>query len=365
MTKKLYEIIIDDILRKIENNEFSFDKPICTEKSICEEHCVSRITAKKAIDELQQRGILYRKRGVGSFVINNDLAKSNFLDNQAENNSENTPRKIVAFIMPFDIPTGGIFKTIQAINNIMQNNNILLTIKITNRDINTEKKIIEQLCNEPISALIYYPATHHIFYKKLLPLINKNIPIIVTDISCDCSLLYNVLCDNINGQQLITQHLIDLGHKKIAYITEKNDDIPSVRDRFLGYAKTLSNNGIPFSNDFVCMNTVNSKDKLKSIIKHLISLDVTAIEVEHDELAFNVFLSCRSLNLKIPEDIAITGFDDSSWATLFDISLTTVKQDFETIGNVISDIIISSINGNPPKQTKYILPVELIKRDST
>ena len=60
--KKLYEVIIESILKKIENNEFSFETPICTESRLMEEFQVSRITAKRAITELSIRESLPQKR---------------------------------------------------------------------------------------------------------------------------------------------------------------------------------------------------------------------------------------------------------------------------------------------------------------
>ena len=63
-----YQIIIDDILAQIAAGSFSYDQPICTENSLIEQYGFSRITVRRAMTELENRGILYRKRGVGSFV---------------------------------------------------------------------------------------------------------------------------------------------------------------------------------------------------------------------------------------------------------------------------------------------------------
>ena len=67
-TKPKYEIIKEALLARIHAGDFSFDESFCTEKMLSEQHHVSRITAKRAIEDLEQQGILYRKRGVGSFV---------------------------------------------------------------------------------------------------------------------------------------------------------------------------------------------------------------------------------------------------------------------------------------------------------
>ena len=75
--KPKYEVIIDDILAKSRNNDFSYETVLCTEMQLTEEYGVSRITAKRALTDLEQRGVLYRKRGVGSFVARNALSNLN------------------------------------------------------------------------------------------------------------------------------------------------------------------------------------------------------------------------------------------------------------------------------------------------
>lgn len=367
--KKLYQMIMDDIIAQIQESDFPPDKPICTEKEICEKYSVSRITAIRAIEELRQRGILYSKKGVGSFVQKGWLSKES-LDGHPEilleNKIPDNEKKIVAFILPFDISNGGIFGTIQTLGNILSQNNMYLTINITDSNVEKEKAVIQQLWDQSVSAIVYYPASNNIHVKEFIPFIIKSIPVIVIDMSHDCRFMYNVVSDNTHGQHMLTQHLINNGHKNIAYLSEKKIELmPSVRDRFYGYASTLAQNGIPLNANFVNANTSRSKDKLKKIIKDLVERGVTAIEAEHDELAFNIFLSCQSLNLHVPEDISIVGFDDSQYATWFDVSMTTIKQDFISIGQKVGEIIVSHFQETPVAEYKHIIPVELIVRNST
>ena len=367
--KKLYQIIIDDIQKQIDNRDFNIYEPICTEKSLCEKYSVSRITAKKAMEELCRKGILYRKRGVGSFVQDSFLTEQlagKRPELSAKGKLIGGSSKIVAFILPFDISEGCIYDMINALRINLSQNDIYLSVSISGRSVENEKAIIRQLRAQPVSAIIFYPVSSEIHAEALIPFINRSIPVIVIDIAHNCRFMYNIVSDNIHGQQLLTQHLIDIGHKKIAYFAERPiDQLPSVRDRFYGYASTLSKNSIQLNYDFISTYTPKTSEKLKHLISQMLGLGVTAIEAEHDELAFQIYLSCRSLQLHIPKDIAITGFDDSKWATRFDVSLTTIKQNFIKISELISDIIISHIQGNPITICSSIIPVELIVRGST
>ena len=96
-TKPKYEMIKETLLARIHAGDFSFDESFCTEKMLSEQHHVSRITAKRAIEDLEQQGILYRKRGVGSFV-----SRSLSPDSKATD----TP-KMISLLLPFATTQAG------------------------------------------------------------------------------------------------------------------------------------------------------------------------------------------------------------------------------------------------------------------
>lgn len=90
----LYQVVIDDIMESIQSGAFSFDHPICTESKLMEKYNISRITARRAMTELENKGILYRKRGVGSFVSRDIYQK------EAQPQAVSS---LFAFIYPFNI----------------------------------------------------------------------------------------------------------------------------------------------------------------------------------------------------------------------------------------------------------------------
>lgn len=360
MKKHLYQIIVDDIKKQINEEDFSYNQPICTEKSLCEKYDVSRITAIRALEELCKRGIIYKKRGVGCFVVKKDIP-----DKELHLVDEiSTVKNVVALVMPFQIPDGGIFYIIQEINNVLVANNISLCLFSTEHDIKLEYEMLRNLKKEQISALIYYPEDD-IAYDELYYFIGNNIPIVVLDKPITTKKLHNICSHNSNGQYELTEHLIKKGHRKIAYLHSKNLIIPSVQDRILGYISCLAQNNIPFREDFLVLGSTNNKEKMKRLIKDLVKKGVTAIECNNDETAFAVYLACQSLDIKIPEELALTGFDNLHWATLMGLSLTTMKQDFEKIGKLIGEIILAELNGLKPEKRQYHLPTILVERNST
>ncbi len=110
--KPKYELIMEDLMVQINSKDFSYDQPICTEKQISEKYNVSRITAKRAITDLEAQGLLYRKRGVGSFVSR--TPRSNLVSTPATQEAS----KMVSLLMSFDFTQGGMFDTIEETSSV-------------------------------------------------------------------------------------------------------------------------------------------------------------------------------------------------------------------------------------------------------
>ena len=125
ITKPKYEIIKEALLERIRTGQFSSDAVFCTEKMLSEQYEVSRITAKRAIEDLEQQGILYRKRGVGSFVSQKIPPVSS---SASETDSKS---KMVSLLLPFATTQGNISETIGSLSAALAEKGYFLSIHIT------------------------------------------------------------------------------------------------------------------------------------------------------------------------------------------------------------------------------------------
>lgn len=364
--KPKYEMITDDILTRIRNNDFSYDTVLCTEMQLAEQYNVSRITAKRALTDLEQRGILYRKRGVGSFVARNALS------NLSTQNHTAAPSKMVSFLLPFDITKGGMFDTIKTINSSLNDNGYLMSIYISDISPVKEKANIRLLLNQNISGLIYYPVRDNINLNLINEFIYSKIPVIIIDKYTDCPYIHNVTSDNIEGGRLLTEHLIRLGHQNIGFLsTAPIEETSTVRNRFGGYLQELLSAGLtPDSSNIICIpyditdeDAENANSPFCDAIRKMYINGVTAILTENDLVARLALLACRTLNLRVPADLSICGFDDLEIAA--ECGITTIRQDFCGLAEKISELMLDSIHNDTFAAQKITVPVELVVRDST
>ena len=350
--KKLYEIIIQSILNKIEENNFSFEHPICTESQLIEEFQVSRITAKRAITELEHQGILYRKRGVGSFVARDIFQKREHLQ---------TPPQVFAFVLPFTIKQENVFGMISKINAKISNSNCFLSLFISDGSRSKEQTILKQLLEQNIAGLLFYPLSSDIHLELLNQFVFRNIPVIVMDQPTTAPYLYNVLCDNISGGQQLTEHLISLGHQKISFFSSSNmSEVASVSERLDGYLKALKNADLSVVPEYIIQRMHDTSEKaLTEQISILRSFGVTGIVCENDGIAQQLMNACIHMGLSIPKDLSICGFSDD-----FE-NITSICQHELLMAEHIGDIFLDALSSGQTSPHKILVPAELRLKSST
>ena len=217
----LYQVIVNDIENLIKTNNFEYDNPICTEKSLCEKYQVSRITAKHAITKLENRGILYRKRGLGSFVT--------------KPGSQSASGRIFAMVIPFSTTQGGIFRAVESANQMFSRLGHQLTIHIGRPRASENTELLESLYNQNVDGIVYYPWGSDLPEEILYAFTQKKKPVIILDKKNTHPEFHSVVCDNYRGGYLLTEHLLSYGHTRICYLSRfKPEELSSVGDRDRG-----------------------------------------------------------------------------------------------------------------------------------
>ncbi len=367
--KPLYMEIIDYLKGKIHENELQPEDKLPTEADLAEKFDVSRITSNRALVELEREGLIYRVRGSGSFVA----------PKEDESNIVNVKtNKIIGLVLPFESFRGGVVDTIQGATEFLGEHGYYLSVHSAKESHEKEKNIIEKLVNEGFLGVIYYPN----FNNKNLDLINRlyveNYPIVTIDKYYDSIPISYVISDNFEGGYLATEHLINLNHKNISFVSGiEMEERMSIRDRYFGYFKALNENDIKINSEihrFVYNSELNGKmdvfnsehtEKIRKIISDLIDNGVTAIVAENDYLAIVLQRVCGLMDINVPQEMSIVGFDNLDLSDKVNLPLTTVEQNFHKIGQKAAEILIKSIENNKYNYDQVEQPVELIKRKST
>ncbi len=170
--------------------------------------------------------------------------------------------------------------------------------------------------------------------------------------------------DNEKGLYLSTRYIIQLGHRRIAHMT---GDIhqPSVEGRRNGFLKAMQEAEIPVRPEYM-VTSWYIRGQSKADARKLLTLPdrPTAIVTGSDNIAIDILEVARELNIAVPEELSVTGFDDYPLATLVTPQLTTVRQPLSELGKIATTMVLDQIDMVGPVTSRILKP-ELIVRDST
>ncbi len=171
--------------------------------------------------------------------------------------------------------------------------------------------------------------------------------------------------DNVGGAATATRHLIDLGHRRIAMITNAKHTYTAATDRLAGYQQALRMANITYTDALVeygDFTLQSGKEAMAKVLQR--TLQPTAAFVASDTVALGALQAIRACGLRVPEDIALVGFDDVPFAELVDPPLTTIRLPAYGLGWGAADLLIRAINREDIKRPAVLLETELIVRQS-
>lgn len=171
--------------------------------------------------------------------------------------------------------------------------------------------------------------------------------------------------DGKQGVQRITEHLIDAGHRRIAYVSAPKD-LMFASHRLAGYKKALTNNGIPFDRSLLVEGELTERSGYAAAMQYLSdSNKPSAIVACNDLMALGAISAARKLGFSVGRDLAVTGFDDVPLAAHAHPPLTTVRQPIYEIGRRICRMLIDMLKDESLEDRHVILEPELVIRASS
>jgi DNA-binding LacI/PurR family transcriptional regulator len=179
--------------------------------------------------------------------------------------------------------------------------------------------------------------------------------------------LNSVVIDDVEGGRMAVEHLVKKGHRQIAFLGDT--DLPEyaihpVSLRLTGFRQAMDAAGLPVPEDFVRLAPY-TQEQTRLTASKLLNLPKppTAIFAATDFQALGVLKAARQLKFRVPEQLAVMGFDDLDMAEYAD--LTTIRQHLDESGRLAVELLVSTIK-NPGRPVRYVnLPLQLIERLTT
>ncbi len=235
----------------------------------------------------------------------------------------------------------------------------------SDEDVRLESKATETLLQRRVDGVIITPVDESTFSARFCILQKAGIPCVLLARYVKGLPVSYVVADDVLGGFIATEHLIQKGHKKILYLAGPSH-LTTSQERLEGYRKALNRYRLKEVGCLIQFTKAKMEDGYQVVKKFLDrQMEFTAIASFNDYLAFGALRALRERNLKIPEDVAVVGYDDVEFAEIALVPLTTVRISGSELGNRAAKLLLSYLKGKVEKPQKVIIMPELILREST
>jgi DNA-binding LacI/PurR family transcriptional regulator len=227
---------------------------------------------------------------------------------------------------------------------------------------------ITRLREDHVLGLMIFPVTNTTYDETIWSLYDEHFPIVLIDRYFPDLRADYVGPDNYGGGYRATEHLLMLGHTRIAFVSSYTETLmtTSVRDRWKGYSAALKHYGVPRDESVQVPEAIMDEEELNGYyLAMLRKADrPTAIVAVNDMTALHMFDLAEACGLRVPDDLAVIGFDNLDFAAHVMPALTTILHPSTDVGFKAGNQLISRIEGQsgPPRHSE--LPTTLIIRSS-
>ena len=192
----------------------------------------------------------------------------------------------------------------------------------------------------------------------------KEYPVVLACEYIEGSQIPTVSIDNISSARKATEHLINLGHERIGFISGPLHGVLG-RDRLKGYQQAMMQYCLPVETILIQEGDFSYESGFNLMLKYLaFNEPPTAVFAANDEMAIGAIKAIKSKGFRVPEDFAIVGFDDIKFASIFDPALTTISQPKYEIGKKAMELLIKLINKENIVKTQIMLNDQLVIRET-
>ncbi len=315
------------------------------ERTLAKELGVSYMTARKAIDNLVDQGVLYKVPTKGAFV-------------NTDRRNKKTNRT-VGYFLDSSIRSGISSPYYSLIFNAIEKEATRNDYSVVYFSDNSDSKLRQTLLK--LDGVI---ATCLPRIEETIQLIKQSVPVVVIDNGAADKSIPSVIIDNFNADVQSVDHICSLGHQRIGFMTGLGDsDIGS--NRYAGYLHGLRKNGITPDEQLVYKGNYSFESGIDGA-EYFLSLKhpPTAIICANDSMALGAIKKLDERGVEVPDEMSIIGFDDVEIASQVTPALTTIAAPVDEIAKHAFAALSNLIRGEQPETHHIALAAELIVRNT-
>jgi len=256
-----------------------------------------------------------------------------------------TNRSLVLGVIVSQIADPYFSEILQGIDDVAQENGYSLFIASAEHNPRRENAIIQTMREHRVDGVIL--CSPRLYAQQSQQLNSYNIPIVAINNQADEDYQFAIYHDDVDGCRQACQHLIDLGHTKIAYLGDATAGRTN-QERLLGFRKAMQEAGKQVQEENIYLASGSSAAQGLAGAEYFLSLSEkpTAIICYNDMIAIGVLKAVRQMGLSVPQDLSVTGFDNILYSDYTQPPLTTIDQPKRFLGSEAAKMMFAQLCSN-------------------
>lgn len=348
----------DHLLKQMEESQIPIGGRLPSEAELVRRFSISRSTVRQVLSELCVAGHIERQQGRGTF-------RTGSWEDRKRRRSQ---RSLLVGVW-FNWPARPLYGPIAAgVRDELGHWGYHAVFEAGCLEVGAERRGIESLIAKDLDGFIVAPASNsRDEHKPLIELIERQVPIVLVDSPIEGHETDLVCADHEWGAEEVVSHLIELGHRRIAFVGVER--LYAMRDRLAGYQRTMERHGLPVDPAWIQVNEHVEADTGRKAALALLSLAPgrrpTAVFGANDYIAETFVKVARGLGFAVPDDVSVAGFDDTRITPTNPVWLTTYAQPKYHIGQRAARLLMNRLNSPTKRTMTILLQGTLMKRTST
>jgi GntR family transcriptional regulator of arabinose operon len=362
----IYQQILNEIRTYIANGDWPANTQIPTEAELESELSVSRVTIRQALSAAVDQGLIIRMPGKGTFVSGIDHISAMM----------NTKKSFIGYVVPH-LSSSFNVQILLGVESILKEEGFHLIFCNSEGNLSKENQLLQNLETNKMAGYIIQPVYSKVTDRSIIDIAAKESRIVFIDRNIPGVSVDTVMSNHFEGGQLVVKHLLDQGYRDIVYLAREPIGLPSVSERLRGYEVAMSAAGQKSRSPFVVGGPIELgyiQNQNSPTLKENSVVDTIgeflrspsrpeAVVAMNDLVAMLVFEAAAQVGLRIPDDLALVGFDNLDYAETY--NLTTMAQRPYEIGSEAARLLLRRIHRDSDAVEQLLLPTQLIKRGSS
>lgn len=266
--------------------------------------------------------------------------------------------KSIGLIVP-DLADSFFSVVSHAVQEAAREAGYLVWLAASNADLGIEEAQIEQMMNHPVDGILLVPTDSRGRYLKTVA--SSSMKIVTMDRPIETASTDSVEVENRTGARKAVEHLVAHGYKKITCVAI-NSHLRPIKERIAGYEEALQHAKLHRTKRVERTSANAAEEVLTKLFRSSDRPD--ALFTTNNACTIAVIKTLKRLNIQVPEDVALIGFDDVDFYTLLTPPVTTVRQPAAELGSISTRLLLKKIGREPSSRVRTVLPVELVIRES-